>query len=252
MRAPCLTPGHPSGRATMRPAEPRRRADRRQGRVVGPGVGLGEPGRDAGRAERDDARADDQREKAEPVVADVPALDAEVRLHPGVAQRLVRLLLLGLRRHGLEFFRRFSHQASQVKRAGNRACAFARLRHHALEQRRILDRADAVADAVGAEDVERLGHPDRGSRLAGVDRDLGGALAGAGQMGAYLNEKIQGGQPVATPSASPAKAGEKTSGGCPFSAMVAEMAGWKNAKANRASRVSVAGSNVFMVRGSSQ
>lgn len=48
------------------------------------------------------------------------------------------------------------------------------------------------------------------------------ALAGAGQMGAYLNEKIQGGQPVAkTPS--PAKAGEKTSGGCPFSAMVAEM-----------------------------
>jgi hypothetical protein len=51
------------------------------------------------------------------------------------------------------------------------------------------------------------------------------ALAGAGQMGAYLNEKIQGGQPVATASASPspAKAGEKTSGGCPFSAMVAEM-----------------------------
>lgn len=47
------------------------------------------------------------------------------------------------------------------------------------------------------------------------------ALAGAGQMGAYLNEKIQGGQPAATPS--PAKAGEKTSGGCPFSAMVAEM-----------------------------
>lgn len=51
------------------------------------------------------------------------------------------------------------------------------------------------------------------------------ALAGAGQMGAYLNEKIQGGQPLATASAapSPAKAGEKTSGGCPFSAMVAEM-----------------------------
>lgn len=47
------------------------------------------------------------------------------------------------------------------------------------------------------------------------------SLAGAGQMGAYLNEKIQGGQPVA--SASPAKVGEKTSGGCPFSAMVAEM-----------------------------
>ena len=48
------------------------------------------------------------------------------------------------------------------------------------------------------------------------------ALAGAGQMGAYLNEKIQGGQPVATAAASPAKAPEKASG-CPFSAMVAEM-----------------------------
>ena len=47
------------------------------------------------------------------------------------------------------------------------------------------------------------------------------ALAGAGQMGAYLNEKIQGGQPVAA-AASPAKAPEKASG-CPFSAMVAEM-----------------------------
>ena len=48
------------------------------------------------------------------------------------------------------------------------------------------------------------------------------ALAGAGQMGAYLNEKVQGGQPVATAAASPAKAPEKASG-CPFSAMVAEM-----------------------------
>ncbi|MDX2252881.1 MAG: PCP reductase family protein, partial [Nitrospira sp.] len=47
------------------------------------------------------------------------------------------------------------------------------------------------------------------------------ALAGAGQMAAYLNEKIQGGQPVAA-AASPAKAPEKASG-CPFSAMVAEM-----------------------------
>jgi hypothetical protein len=53
------------------------------------------------------------------------------------------------------------------------------------------------------------------------------AQAGAGQMAAYLNEKIQGGQPAGTaaaaekPSASPS--GEKTSGGCPFSAMVAEM-----------------------------
>jgi hypothetical protein len=48
------------------------------------------------------------------------------------------------------------------------------------------------------------------------------ALAGAGQMGAYLNEKIQGGQPV-TSAPSPAKVGEKSSSGCPFSAMVAEM-----------------------------
>ncbi|MGQ0694788.1 MAG: PCP reductase family protein [Nitrospiraceae bacterium] len=48
-------------------------------------------------------------------------------------------------------------------------------------------------------------------------------LAGAGQMEAHLNEKIQGGQPVARQAASPAEAGEKTSGGCPFSSMVAEM-----------------------------
>jgi hypothetical protein len=49
------------------------------------------------------------------------------------------------------------------------------------------------------------------------------AQAGAGQMGAYLNEKIQGGQPVAASTATPEKSGEKASGGCPFSAMVAEM-----------------------------
>jgi len=49
------------------------------------------------------------------------------------------------------------------------------------------------------------------------------ALAGAGQMGAHLNEEIQGGQPVAAAATSPAKAGEKTGGGCPFSAMVTEM-----------------------------
>jgi hypothetical protein len=51
------------------------------------------------------------------------------------------------------------------------------------------------------------------------------AVAGAGQMAAYLNEKIQGGQPaVAAATAAPAaKAGEKSGGGCPFSAMVAEM-----------------------------
>lgn len=50
------------------------------------------------------------------------------------------------------------------------------------------------------------------------------ALAGSGQMAAYLNEKIHGGQPVAA-SAAPTsgKEGEKTGGGCPFSAMVAEM-----------------------------
>jgi hypothetical protein len=55
------------------------------------------------------------------------------------------------------------------------------------------------------------------------------ALAGSGQMAAYLNEKIQGGQPVAA-SASAAKTvphqgkeGEKSASGCPFSAMVAEM-----------------------------
>ncbi|BFU95157.1 MAG: conserved protein of unknown function [Nitrospira sp.] len=49
------------------------------------------------------------------------------------------------------------------------------------------------------------------------------ALAGSGQMAAYLNEKIQGGQPVAASPAAP-KSGDKTGGsGCPFSAMVAEM-----------------------------
>ena len=51
------------------------------------------------------------------------------------------------------------------------------------------------------------------------------ATTGAGQMAGYLNEKIQGGQPaVAAATAAPAaKHGEKPSGGCPFSAMVAEM-----------------------------
>jgi hypothetical protein len=51
--------------------------------------------------------------------------------------------------------------------------------------------------------------------------------AGKGQMAAYLNEKIQGGQPAtAAPAASAAPApasGEGESGGCPFSAMVAQM-----------------------------
>jgi hypothetical protein len=50
------------------------------------------------------------------------------------------------------------------------------------------------------------------------------ALAGSGQMAAYLNEKIHGGQPVAaTAVPGSGKEGEKTGGGCPFSAMVAEM-----------------------------
>ena len=48
------------------------------------------------------------------------------------------------------------------------------------------------------------------------------AQAGSGQMAAYLNEKIHGGQPVAA-SAAPGKTAEKSGGGCPFSAMVAEM-----------------------------
>ncbi len=48
------------------------------------------------------------------------------------------------------------------------------------------------------------------------------ATAGSGQMAAYLNEKIGGGQPVgaATSQAGPA---ESSSGGCPFSAVVAQM-----------------------------
>ena len=55
------------------------------------------------------------------------------------------------------------------------------------------------------------------------------AQAGAGQMAAYLNQKIQGGQPAAhgaTSSSEPSaqgKEGEKSSSGCPFSAMVAQM-----------------------------
>ena len=53
----------------------------------------------------------------------------------------------------------------------------------------------------------------------GLKEDVG---AGAGQMAAYLNEKIQGGQP-ASPSAPSAKAGESSEGGCPFSAVVAQM-----------------------------
>jgi len=56
------------------------------------------------------------------------------------------------------------------------------------------------------------------------------AQAGAGQMAAYLNEKIHGGQPAGASAAATAAApgaqkqeGEKSGGGCPFSAVVAQM-----------------------------
>lgn len=49
------------------------------------------------------------------------------------------------------------------------------------------------------------------------------ATAGAGQMTEYLNEKIQVGQPAAITAATTATPGEKPGGGCPFSAIVAEM-----------------------------
>ncbi|WP_447970036.1 PCP reductase family protein [Nitrospira sp. M1] len=56
------------------------------------------------------------------------------------------------------------------------------------------------------------------------------AGAGAGQMAAYLNEKIQAGESPTPTAAAPAamsgapgQAGETTEGGCPFSAMVAQM-----------------------------
>ena len=58
---------------------------------------------------------------------------------------------------------------------------------------------------------------------SGLKEEVG---AGAGQMAAYLNEKIQGGQPAgaSAPSAkAEAKPGESSEGGCPFSAMVAQM-----------------------------
>jgi hypothetical protein len=49
--------------------------------------------------------------------------------------------------------------------------------------------------------------------------------AGKGQMAAYLNEKIQGGQPATAASAVPASESSESGegGGCPFSAMVAQM-----------------------------
>jgi hypothetical protein len=48
------------------------------------------------------------------------------------------------------------------------------------------------------------------------------ALEGSGQAGPAVSKQTQGGPFVSAASASPAKA-EKTGGGCPFSAMVAEM-----------------------------
>ncbi|MDZ4855380.1 MAG: PCP reductase family protein [Nitrospirota bacterium] len=48
------------------------------------------------------------------------------------------------------------------------------------------------------------------------------ATAAPSQMAAQLNKKIQGGQP-AVAAAPAAKPGEKSGGGCPFSAMVADM-----------------------------
>src|SRR5690348_1724338 len=60
------------------------------------------------------------------------------------------------------------------------------------------------------------------------------ALAGSGQMAAYLNEKIQGGQPAkATGEGKPA---EKSGGTCPFSAVVAEMGLTSGAKAGEAAK----------------
>ncbi len=53
------------------------------------------------------------------------------------------------------------------------------------------------------------------------------ALAGAGQMAAYLNEKLQAGQPAAAVASGTTtdhgQQAEKTGGGCPFSAVVAQM-----------------------------
>ena len=74
------------------------------------------------------------------------------------------------------------------------------------------------------------------------------ALAGSGQMAAYLNEKIQAGQPAATagiPTASAAghsastapKKEEEKSGGCPFSAMVAQMGLTSGTQASPASEL---------------
>jgi Proto-chlorophyllide reductase 57 kD subunit len=64
------------------------------------------------------------------------------------------------------------------------------------------------------------------------------ATAGPGRMAAYLNQKIQGGQPAAAvTSATTATPGEKPSSGCPFSAMVAEMGLTSSGKPDHAGAV---------------
>lgn len=57
---------------------------------------------------------------------------------------------------------------------------------------------------------------------SGLKEEVG---AGAGEMAAYLNEKIQAGQPSKSLSSSTAGGSTQSSesGGCPFSAMVAQM-----------------------------
>jgi Proto-chlorophyllide reductase 57 kD subunit len=64
------------------------------------------------------------------------------------------------------------------------------------------------------------------------------ATAGPGRMAAYLNQKIQGGQPAAAvTAATTATPGEKPSSGCPFSAMVAEMGLTSSGKPDHAGAV---------------
>jgi len=62
------------------------------------------------------------------------------------------------------------------------------------------------------------------------------ALAGSGQAVPAVNKQSQGGPSASAATASPAKAGEKTSG-CPFSAMVAEMGLTSSGKPDHAGAV---------------
>jgi Proto-chlorophyllide reductase 57 kD subunit len=75
-----------------------------------------------------------------------------------------------------------------------------------------------MVSSLGVQLGGRVAAPEPFEMTRGTLKDE--AQAGSGQMAAYLNEKIQGGQPV---SANQGKTGEKSSSGCPFSAMVAEM-----------------------------